>query len=91
MMRNRGIFIQGFCITPSILCNHLQSNGVSTARLHSLLNPNDRQDVVLGYSLLKEIWSLPPTSDTTDSTPSFLRACKALHVYGQFACNLIMP
>lgn len=91
MMRNKGIFIQGFCITPSILRNHLQSNGVSTARLRSLLNPNDRQDVVLGYSLLKEIWSLPPTSDTTDSTPSFLRARKALHVYGQFARNLIMP
>jgi hypothetical protein len=91
MMRNKGIFIQGFCITPSILRNHLQSNGVSSARLRSLLNPNDRQDVVLGYSLLKEIWSLPPISESANISPSFSRARKALYVYGQFARNLIMP
>ena len=91
MMRNKGIFIQGFCITPSILRDHLRSNGVSSARLHSLLNPNDRQDVILGYSLLKEIWSLPSISDSAGPSPSFSRARKALYVYGQFARSLIMP
>ena len=60
MMRNKGIEIQGYCITPAILWSQLQSNGVSSDRLRSLLNPNDKQDVVLCYSLLKEIWNLPP-------------------------------
>ena len=90
IMCNKGIFIQRFCIAPSILRNHLQLNGVSSVRLRSLLNPNDWQDVILGYSLLKEIRSLPPLSKSEDTSPSFLQACKALYVYGQFACNLIM-
>src|ERR1700761_2246314 len=88
-MRSRGVEILGFCITPSILRSHLESNGVSTPRLRSLLNPNDKQDVVLMYSLLKEIWSLPPPA--ADSSPSFARAREALLVYGQFAHHLLMP
>jgi hypothetical protein len=89
MMRNKGIEIQGFRITPSLLRTHLQSNGVSSFRLRSLLNPNDKQDVVLGYSLLKEIWSLPPSPPA--ATPIFVRAREALRIYGQFARHLIFP
>ena len=89
MMRNKGIVIEGFCITPSILRIHLQSNGVSSFWLRALLNPNDRQDVVLGYSLLKEIWSLPATPVGSD--PTFVRARRALYVYGQFVRNLMTP
>ena len=88
-MRNKGVEIQGFCITPSILRLHLQSNNVSSHRLRSLLNPNNKQDVVLAYSLLKEIWSLPPPPPT--SSPSFARARSALNLYGQFAQNLVLP
>jgi hypothetical protein len=53
MLRNKGFFIEGFCITPAILRGQLQANGVPSHRIWSLLNPNDKQDVVLGYSLLK--------------------------------------
>ena len=70
-MRNKGVKIQGFCITPSILHLHLQSNGTSSHCLWSLLNPNDKQDVILVYSLLREIWSLPPPPP--DSSPAFAR------------------
>lgn len=72
MMHNKGIITEGFCITPSILHIHLQSNGISSFRLRALLNLNDQQDVVLSYSLLKEIWSLPATPAGSD--PTFLRA-----------------
>lgn len=89
MMRNKGIFIQRFSITPPILRPQLQSNGVSSFLLRALLNPNDKQDLVLGYSLLMEIWSLPAASP--DSDPSFFPARKALHIYGHFSRNLIMP
>ena len=63
-MRTKGVEILGFCITPSILPSHLKSNGVSLTHIRSLLNPNDKQDVVLVYALLKEIWSLPPLLST---------------------------
>lgn len=88
-MRNKGFEIQGFCVTPAILWTQLQSNGVPSFRLKSLLNPNDKQDVVLGYSLLKEIWSLPPPP--VDATPTFSWAHNALRIYGKFAHHLIMP
>ena len=41
------------------------------------------------YSLLKEIWSLPPLA--ADSSPSFARAYEALTIYGQFVRHLLMP
>ncbi len=59
------------------------------ARLHSLLNPNDKQDVYLAVSLLREIWSLgdaPP-----NSTPTFVQGRKVLRIYGHFVKNLTMP
>jgi hypothetical protein len=89
LMCHKGVLIQGFCVTPAILRSHLESNGVPSHRLRSLLNPNDKQDVVLAYSLLKEIWSLPPPA--ADSNPSFALARSALNVYGQFARHLLMP
>ena len=89
MLRNKGFVIKGFCITPSILRGQLQSNGVPSYRIRSLLNPNDKQDVVLGYALLKEIWSLP--SVMTASNPVLQRARDALKLYGEFAQYLITP
>ncbi|KAG6849113.1 hypothetical protein H0H93_011212 [Arthromyces matolae] len=79
MMRNKGFLVLDFCITPPILKLHLQSNGVSSARLHSLLNPN----------LLKEIWSLP--SPPSNSSPGFARCREALRLFGLFAYHLVMP
>ena len=89
MLRNKGFLIDGFCITPSILRGQLQANGVPSHQIRSLLNPNDRQDVILSYSLLKEIWSLPP--DPKTSNYMFGHARDALKLYGEFARNLIMP
>ncbi|KAH9960237.1 hypothetical protein BGW80DRAFT_1136508, partial [Lactifluus volemus] len=89
LMRNKGIEIQGFCITPTTLRIHLGSNGVAPHRIQSLLNPNDKQDVILAYSLLKEVWSLPPPPPGSD--PVFSRAREALNIYGNFARHLIMP
>ncbi|KAH9020793.1 hypothetical protein EDB85DRAFT_2094831 [Lactarius pseudohatsudake] len=89
LMRNRGVLIQGFCITPAMVRLHLESHGVPSHRLRSLLNPNDKQDVVLAYSLLKEIWSLPPPP--AGSSPAFTRVREAINVYGTFARHLVMP
>ncbi|KAH8992268.1 hypothetical protein EDB86DRAFT_2806293 [Lactarius hatsudake] len=88
-MRTKGVEILGFCITPSILRSQLESNGTSTHHLRSLLNPNDKQDVVLAYSLLKEIWSLPPPPASCN--PAFALARRALNIYGEFAQHLVLP
>jgi hypothetical protein len=88
-MRKKGVSILDFRITPSILCTHLESNGVTSHRLRALLNPNDKQDVLLAYSLMKEIWSLPPPP--AHSNPSFAQARRALNLYGEFARNLVLP
>jgi hypothetical protein len=88
MMRNKGIEIQGYCITPAILHAQLQSNGVSSDQLRSFLNPNDKQDVVLSYSLLKEIWALPPPP--SGATLTFVCACDALRIYSKFTHNLVI-
>lgn len=88
-MWKKGVSILGFHITPSILYTHLESNGVTSHRLRSLLNPNDKQDVILAYSLMKEIWSLPPPP--AHSNPSFAQARRALNLYGEFSRSLVLP
>ncbi|KAH9015472.1 hypothetical protein EDB84DRAFT_1582181, partial [Lactarius hengduanensis] len=88
-MRTKGVEILGFCVTPSILRSQLESNGTSPHHLRSLLNPNDKQDVVLAYSLLREIWSLPPPPASCD--PAFALARRALNIYGEFAQHLVLP
>ena len=89
LMRNKGMEILGFCVTPSILRSQLESNGISPHQMRSLLNPNDKQDVVLAYSLLREIWSLPPPPASCD--PTFALARRALNIYGEFARHLTLP
>ncbi len=87
-MQKKGISILDFHITPLILCVHLESNGVTSHCLWALLNPNDKQDVILAYLLLKEIWSLPPPPANGD--PSFAQAWHALNLYGEFTWNLVL-
>ena len=87
-MRNKGVLIKGICITPSLLKIHLQSNRVSSSHIRSIMNPNDKQDVVLGYALLKEIWSLPPAAN--NANPNFSATRAALRLYGQFVQHLIL-
>lgn len=88
-MHSKGIEIMGFCITSAVLRSQLEFNGISPHHLRSLLNPNDKQDVLLAYSLLKEIWSLPPPPATCN--PAFALARRALNIYGEFAQHLMLP
>ena len=88
-MRAKGIEIMGYCITPAILRAQLEHNGVSTQQLALLLNPNDKQDVLLAFSLLRQIWLLPPPPAGCD--PAFALARRALNIYGEFARHLMLP
>jgi len=84
-----GATINGFHITPALLRFHLNANGVSSHRLNYLLNPSDRQNVPLCYTLLKEVWSLP--DPTPSDTPSFIAARKALQLLGSLFRHIVIP
>ncbi|KAF8260231.1 hypothetical protein EI94DRAFT_1773743 [Lactarius quietus] len=67
-----GVMVNGFAVTPTLLCFHLQANKVPSHQIAYLLNPADQQDVPLCYTLIKEIWSLPPPALT--DKPGFVAA-----------------
>ena len=86
-----GIFVAGAHITPSILSNHLLSNGLHQYQIQSLLDPSDKQDVVLMFKLLQAVWSLPPTPADLEKHLGYAQACIALNLLGQMSFYLIMP
>ena len=81
--------IHGFVVTPALLRFHLQENKVPSHRIDYLLNPTDRQDVPLCYTLMKEIWSLPPPMPS--DKPSFAAARNALRMLGSLFRHLTLP
>ncbi|KAJ7454366.1 hypothetical protein B0H11DRAFT_2200685 [Mycena galericulata] len=89
LMRKMGINLLGCLITPAVVKQHLRAAGLTKERINSLLNPNDRQHVALGYQLLNELWSLrdPLPSDS----PGFSRARRALQTFGKLGYYLVMP
>ncbi|KAF8259666.1 hypothetical protein EI94DRAFT_1773898 [Lactarius quietus] len=84
-----GVMINGFVVTPALLRFHLQANNVPSHCIAYLLNPTDRQDVPLCYTLMKEIWSLPPPALT--DKPGFVAARGALCMLGSLFRHLVLP
>ncbi|KAJ6567169.1 hypothetical protein DFH09DRAFT_1081218 [Mycena vulgaris] len=58
-MRLKGVQVRGFVITgtPTLIKAHLHAAGHSQQQVNAFLNPNDKQDVDLGYQFLKALWS----------------------------------
>lgn len=86
-MCNKGVLILGFCITPTILQSQLKSHSVPSYQLHSLLNANNKQDVILAYSLLKENGH----SLRHQLIQAWCSLKEALNVYRIFMCHLVLP
>ena len=84
-----GTLVNGVHITSALLRFHLKVNQVSTHRLDYPLNPHDRQNVPLCYSLLKEVWSLPDPSPS--DKPSFVAARRALQLLGTLFRHIVVP
>ncbi|KAF8676640.1 hypothetical protein AX14_004851 [Amanita brunnescens Koide BX004] len=89
LLRKQGTIVHGVHITPSLLQFHLKLAGVSESRLTYLFNPNDRQDVPLAYTLLKEIWSLPEPQSTDN--PNIVSSQHAICVLGQLFKYIVLP
>ena len=72
LLRQRGVVVNGVCITPDIIRDQFKSTGLSVEHIRPLFNPDDQQDVKMAFDMLKDIWSLPCSS--TNSRRGFLEA-----------------
>lgn len=76
VLQVKGIFVRGLHLTPSIIQAHLHDAGHSADYIRTLFKPDDKQDVLLAYNLLKALWSLPPAS--ASSRPGFTETREAI-------------
>ncbi len=88
-IRKSGVMVNNFLITPALLQFHLQANKVPFHWINYLLNPTNHQDVPLCFTLIKEIWSLPPPA-TTDKL-SFIAARNTFCMLGSLFQHLTLP
>ncbi|EIW78681.1 hypothetical protein CONPUDRAFT_60510, partial [Coniophora puteana RWD-64-598 SS2] len=89
LLRAMGIMVFGTHITTEVLGWHLRSEGVSPNKVKNLLNPNDKQDVVLAYNLLKAIWELPEARE--GAHPAFAATRRHIRVLGRLFYHLVSP
>ncbi|KAF6757726.1 hypothetical protein DFP72DRAFT_808703 [Ephemerocybe angulata] len=89
LLRDRGVLIDDFRITPAVIRTHLMSKpGVKEEHVNSVLNPDDLQDVKLAFNLLHDIWTLPPTSLSLRPT-EYAQGREALRVLGRLLRHLV--
>jgi hypothetical protein len=89
LLRQRGLVIIGFRITPDIIRDHLKSNGLSADHIRALFNPEDKQDVKMAFDLLKDIWKLPRS--TSNARPGFQTAREAIWLLGKLLFHMVFP
>ena len=88
LLRENGCLVRGVHLTCAVIRKHLRDSGFADAHISHVLDPTDKQDVVLAYSLLKDLWSLP-MANPVSSTPTYIKAREALHIYGELSYHLI--
>ncbi|KZW01373.1 hypothetical protein EXIGLDRAFT_603114, partial [Exidia glandulosa HHB12029] len=89
LLRENGITIDGCRVTPQLLRRHLLDSGVPLERVNYLLNPEDKQDVVLMYTLLRALWQLPDAP--TDAMPTYAKVRASLKTYGRLCYYIVTP
>lgn len=90
LLRENGCVVRGIHLTRSLIGKHLKDSGCTDTHINYVLDPTDKQDVVLAYSLLKDLWTLLP-ADPLSSTPTYIKAREALCLYGDLSHHLIFP
>ncbi|TEB21892.1 hypothetical protein FA13DRAFT_1642094 [Coprinellus micaceus] len=94
LLRDWGVLIDDFRITPAVIHAHLQSkHNIKPEHVNSVLNPNDLQDVKLAFNLLHDIWTLPSLSDTpppaSPHTPGYKTGREALRTLGKLLEHIV--
>ncbi|KAJ7598326.1 hypothetical protein C8J56DRAFT_1091577 [Mycena floridula] len=88
-LRDKGILVHGFQITPSVMKEHFREAGLTESHIRSVFNPSDKQDVKLAYDMLNDIWNLP--EPTAGKRPGFIEARTSLQLFGEFVFHLFYP
>jgi hypothetical protein len=88
-IRASGIAIIDQVITASSMRLHLMDAGESILTIDPLFRPNDKQDVVLAYSLLQKVIKLPPPP--SDKSPGYKAMREALSILGQVFKYVLHP
>jgi hypothetical protein len=88
LLREKGILVHGTWITPALLRSHLLEAGHKPQHVCAVLNPNDKQDVLLAYTLLRDIWSLPRL---TSGAPGRIKTRDSLRLFGSMCYHFLMP
>ena len=86
----KGSMVHGIKLTWGLIRKHLSNNGLPHIHIEHILNPMDKQDVVLAYHLPKDIWSLPP-ADPNTSNQHYIEVREVLHLYGQLCYHMVFP
>ncbi|KZT40687.1 hypothetical protein SISSUDRAFT_1031710 [Sistotremastrum suecicum HHB10207 ss-3] len=89
LLRDGGVLVDGQLINRDLLRKHFNEADVPDHRIHYLLNPDDKQDVLLAFELLRQIIFLPPPIPTAD--PAFARVRRALNTLGSFFRAILTP
>jgi hypothetical protein len=90
LLWKKGSVVHGVKLTCGLIRKHLQDTGHSDVHIEHVLNPTDKQDVVLAYTLLKDLWLLPPANPDLNNQ-LYVDVRNALHLYGKFSYHLIFP
>lgn len=91
LLRSKGIFVRGIHLTPTVIQAHLRDAGHSSRHIQSMFKPEDKQDVLLAYNLLRDLWSLPPASSPESSRPGYTETRDAIRTYGDLCYHLVIP
>ncbi|KAH8987060.1 hypothetical protein EDB92DRAFT_2090923 [Lactarius akahatsu] len=88
LLREKGLLVYGTWITPMLIQSHLLEAGHKHQHVRAVLNPNDKQDVLLTFTLLQDIWNLP---QLTSGTPGHIKAQESLCIFGSMCYHFLMP
>ncbi|KZT31450.1 hypothetical protein SISSUDRAFT_1072627 [Sistotremastrum suecicum HHB10207 ss-3] len=89
LLRDAGVQVDGVHITTFLLRRHFNANDLTDRRIRYLLRPDDKQDVLLAFELLREIILLPPPLPSDD--PAFAAVRRALNILGSLFHALLTP
>jgi len=80
ILHKNGCLVRGVRLTRAVIRKHLRDSGFTDAHISHVLNPTDKQDVVLAYSLLKDLWSLPMANpvQALQHTSKRVRPCASM-------------
>jgi hypothetical protein len=90
LLQDKGSVICGIRLMHCLIRKHSMDMGLTDAHIKCVLDLSDKQDILLAYNLLKDLWSLPPT-DPLIRTHTYINTHNALQLYSQLSYHLIIP